>query len=217
MARTKSTKEEIIIEETPTEKVEPTKTTKTSTKTVDKRDEEIEALKKSLAEAMDLIKSMQTVATQKETKLGSDDNIVVISQCVGALTISTEGFGRGTVYDFLEFGEIQDIPFGDLKDIVRNNRSFAEKGYFYIANEEAVKQLRLERVYNKLLKNEDMLNLFNINPQTVIELYKLAPEGQKKVIIDLIVDKKLKGETVDANILLTLGELSGKDLIGIEA
>ena len=39
---------------------------------------------------------------------------------------------------------------------------------------------------------------------------------QKEIIIDKIVNKKLNHENVDANILLELGKLSGKNLIDVE-
>lgn len=184
-------------------------------------DIKLKSLEQQLAEAMKLITrlSEQTnVIKTKETteKIDSDELIPVISQCVGELTLTTEGNGSGTPYIFSEFGDIQDIPFGDLRDVVKNNKSFTTNGYFYIAHDEAVKQLRLTTLYKKLLKNEDMIHLFEKDANTIIELYKLAPDSQKQIVIDLVTDKKINGIAVDANVLMTLGQLSGKDLINIE-
>lgn len=178
--------------------------------------EQIEKLSKEKSVAEDLVKALQSNNKQEdESGLNADTDITVISQCVGELTLSTEGLGRGTRYSFLNFGEVQDIPFGDLRDIVKNNKSFAQNGLFYIVNDEVVSKLRLKQYYNRMISNEDMNTLFDKDANTFIELYKLATDGQKEVIINMIVDKKLKGETIDANILITLGQLSGKDLIGL--
>jgi hypothetical protein len=38
---------------------------------------------------------------------------------------------------------------------------------------------------------------------------------QKKIIVDTIIDKRSRGEYVDANVLMRLGELSGKNLVEI--
>ena len=37
----------------------------------------------------------------------------------GELNLATEGNGKGTIYNFKHFNQALDIPFGDLKDIVR--------------------------------------------------------------------------------------------------
>jgi hypothetical protein len=58
--------------------------------------------------------------------------ITVVSQCKGKLNLSTGGFGRGEIYTFLEFGQVLQIYYKDLKEIVKNNRSFYEQGLFAI-------------------------------------------------------------------------------------
>ena len=44
-----------------------------------------------------------------------------------------------------------------------------------------------------------------------------ACNEQKKIILDMVVDKKLNGEDVDANIVAQLSKACGKDLINIDA
>ena len=68
-----------------------------------------------------------------------------------------------------------------------------------------------------MLKPEDLKELFNKNPQAIVSAYELALDGQKKIILDMVIEKKSKGQPIDANILVKLGELSGKDLVNIEA
>ena len=50
-----------------------------------------------------------------------------------------------------------------------------------------------------------------------MEIYNNACNEQKKIILDMVVDKKLNGEDVDANIVAQLSKACGKDLINIDA
>ena len=168
----------------------------------------IKDLQKQMSE-LSKDKNIKPIKSEKNT-IELEDGITVISQCVGGLNL------LNGEYEFKEFGEIQEIPFEDLRKIVRVHRSFAENGLFYIVNDFVVKKLKLERYYTRLLNVEDMNNLFKLDCESVIELYNLSHENQKNVIVERVIDKKLKGENIDANILVQLGKLCGKNLLEIE-
>ncbi|MDD4804711.1 MAG: hypothetical protein PHN69_06130 [Candidatus Pacebacteria bacterium] len=196
-------------------------TTKEVKSNVDDKDAKLESLEQQLAEAMKLIAQLGVQSNNKETKntvekIDYDELIPVISQCVGKLCLSLDGKGNGTPYEFENFGEVLEIPFGELRTIVKNNKKFATDGLFYIADSKAVKELRLVAAYTKQLSKEDITSLLNKDANTVTSLYELAPDIQKEVIIDMVTDKCANGEKIDANILIALGKLSGKDLINIE-
>lgn len=148
-----------------------------------------------------------------EEELTSDTDIPVISLVTGGLTISTEGNGNGTVYRFENFGEIKDIPFGDLKDIVKNKSDFAKGGVYYIANEEAVKKLRLSRDYKNIISDEMFAHLLEEDSKVAIEAYKLAPKLQQEQVVSMIEDRLENGVEVDANILVKIGKLCGRDFM----
>ena len=172
--------------------------------------EQIEKLSKEKDIADKIIESFQS---KKEEELSQDEDILVISQTVGLLTLSTKGDGNGTLYSFPEFGYSQEIPFYDLKEICRNMPNFAQQGIFYIVNKQAVDKLRLTNYYNRILSNEDMLNLFEKDSETIVELFKLASELQKKQIIGLIEDKIINKENIDLNVLREIDELAGTILV----
>lgn len=148
---------------------------------------------------------------EEEEELNGDTEIMVISQTIGGLTISTEGNGIGTVYRFDKFGDIQDIPFSDLKEIVKNKPSFAKEGVYYIANEKAVKKLRLTSDYKNIISNDLFVHLLDENPDVVVEAYKKAPKLQKEQIISMIEDRIANKQEVDGNVLMKIGNLCGKD------
>ena len=49
-----------------------------------------------------------------------------------------------------------------------------------------------------------------------MDIYNEAGNDQKKIILDMVVDKKLNNEPIDANIVNELGKACGRDLMGIE-
>ena len=146
-------------------------------------------------------------------ELTSDTDITVISQTVGKLVISTEGNGIGTVYRFEEFGEVQDIPFGDLKDIVKNKPRFAKEGAYFICNPQAVKKLRLGNQYKNLIDDKTFINLFDKDAKTIVALYESAPKMQQEQVVSLIQDRLDNGLEVDGNVLIKIGQLCGRDFI----
>ena len=179
-----------------------------------------EELQKQLAELKaenDALKdNTQVEDNDKVEELTSDTDITVISQTVGKLVLSTEGNGMGTVYRFEEFGEVQDIPFGDLKDIVKHKPRFAKEGAYFICNPQAVKKLRLGTQYKNLIDDKTFTNLFDKDAQTIVALYELAPKMQQEQIVSLIEDRLEKKLDVDGNVLIKIGKLCGKDFLTTE-
>lgn len=176
-----------------------------------------EELQKQLAELKvenDALKDNTQVEDNDNTEeLTSDTDITVISQTVGKLVISTEGNGVGTVYRFEEFGEVQDIPFGDLKDIVKNKPRFAKEGAYFICNPQAVKKLRLGNQYKNLIDDKTFVNLFDKDAKTIVALYESAPKMQQEQVVSLIQDRLDNGLEVDGNVLIKIGQLCGRDFI----
>lgn len=97
--------------------------------------------------------------------------------------------------------------------IVSNMGEMIRAGSCWIADAEFVDTHNLTEVYKYLLSDETLKNLFDKDAKYVIESYKMANDNQKQIILDMIGEKIDSGEEVDANILLTIGKLSGRDLI----
>lgn len=219
MATVKTTKKTAtapIVEEAVTENVE-----EKSTNTVTLSTEQFKALMNRLN---DLEGKVKAQGVTKSVPSGNDRfynylevEVPVVSMCQGELNLATQGRGQGNIYTFTDFGQIMDIPFGDLKDIVQHNQRFANEGYFYIADEEVVKKLRKTSEYNKMLPPDVIENIFKNDANKIIDLYNMAPRGQKETIVEMIKNKRSQGIDVDANVLVKLGELTGIDFVGIEA
>ena len=191
--------------------------TTTKTKAVDDTQEQIKALQEQLAQLMAENKALKEkeVEVSEDEEITADTDIMVISQTVGSLAISTEGNGIGTVYNFEHFGEAQDIPVGDLRDIVKNKPNFAKEGVYYICNPQAVKKLRLNHQYENLIDKNTFANILDMDSKTVVALYQSAPKLQQEQIVGLIEEKIEKKQDVDGNILIQIGRLCGKDFLAM--
>lgn len=178
----------------------------------------IEEMQNQLAQLKAENKSLKNnqVEDIEEDEITADTDIPVISQTVGKLVISTDGNGVGTVYRFENFGDVQDIPFADLKDIVKNKPRFAKEGAYYIANAQAVKKLRLSKEYEHIVSNDIFAHILDEKSDVVIEAYKNAPKLQKEQIVGMIEDRLANNKEVDGNILVKIGKLCGKDFLRVE-
>lgn len=182
---------------------------------------QLEEMKKQLAELKAENESLKQVEDKKvedddEEEITGDTEIMVISQTVGSLAISTEGNGVGNVYRFSHFGELQDIPFSDLKDIVKNKRRFATEGAYYIANKEAVKKLRLDKDYERIINNDLFAHILDEDAKVIIRAYENAPDFQQKQIVGMIEERLAAKKDVDGNVLMKIGKLCGKDFLRSE-
>lgn len=108
------------------------------------------------------------------------------------------------------------FPEHEAKAILINTPNLIASGRVYITNAEFVKENDLEEIFSKMLNDTQLKTLLEKSPEEVLNIYDNVLDGQKKIIIDTIVNKKLNKQYVDANILMELGQRSGRDLMGIE-
>lgn len=206
------------------------KTTASTTKAKNvttESNEQIEALQKeneALQKQIEEIKAMLSQQTksneavaERSTKFLPEEDITVISLVPHKLNLATGRAGEGNLYEFMGMYEEQEIPWADLQAIIRipTGRKMAKNGKFFIANEQAVKSLRLTTDYKKILTPERIKEVLDANQGSLVELYKMAPDGQKQIIIEIIKEKRRKHVEMDMNDLHTIGELAGVDLVNV--
>jgi hypothetical protein len=183
---------------------------KTNTSNIS-RDKEFEDMKRQIAELSKALLKNEPVPTSG-TSIDLDEDIDVVSLCNNKLNLSTGGFGKGELYWFENFGEVKPIPFRDLKEIVKNNRTFLEKGYYYVESDKARKALRISRIYDNLPAAQDLINLLDKDIKTIkVILEKMTPE-QKTMISSVVVNKLYNNEKIDMNIVKEIGDSIGRDL-----
>ena len=200
-----------------------TTTAKSTAKDVDtvaleKLQAENAELKERMDKLMNMVENMPKQTDTNTSVLGTERDIPVMSLLPHQLNLTTQPYGQGTVYTFNSMYEELIIPYGDLKEIVRANRSMAQNGKFYILDEEAVVSLRLKGAYKTIIKPDELQKVLNNvgSAQQLIEIYKMAPQGQKQTIVEILKDKRLYNENVDMNVLSEISKISGVDLISNE-
>lgn len=202
-------------------------TNDTAKKEATKKDD-VKELKAQLKEQQKQIEQLMDMLTAQNSKaepevkpavvekddIGSDDEVLVISLVPNKLNMLDKD-GR-VIITFNGMYDEQYIDFASLRDAVNSHRDMALNGRFYIADERAVSKLRLRHHYEKVLTPKQFEDIINSNIDVAAELYKVAPKGQQKVIINIIKEKRMNGVDMDMNMLHKLSEVSGTDLVNVE-
>ena len=188
------------------------KTTKTDDVIIDKEKEELknklEELEKKFAELL-AKQGAQVVETPAQPK--AKKNIKIINLTRGEMYL------RGSrIHKFDKQFDSRVFTESEVRQIYANMPKTLAEGWVYIADKEMVEELELVDAYSTLLDEKTLKMLLEKNPKEVIEIYKNANDFQKNIIVGMIEDAKMHGRYVDANIVIEIGKLCGKELMDIE-
>lgn len=185
-------------------------------------DEEKEALKrqveeqrKQMEELMAQMKLMADMVSNKtpvvEKPVNEKKNITFVNMVKGGMNI------KGTRYYHMKNQfETKVLPETEARVVLNNMPNAIQSGLLYITDKEFVVENGLEDYYDGLINDKTLKTLLEKRCDEVVEIYNNANPEQKKIILDMVVARKLNGERIDANIVVELGELCGKDLQSIE-
>ena len=173
--------------------------------------EENEALKKQLAELQEQVALMTKMMNQTEEEKPvkkSNKTITFVNLTSGTLIL------RGSKIHEL-VGQFAKATFTEREAqlIVNNNINAITKGLCYIMDADFVEDCDLAPYYEHMLDDKTFKNLLNYAPDKIIDLYRNASSNQQEIIIAMIEDKMIHNQVIDANVLRTLSQLSGKDLL----
>lgn len=207
-------------------------TTKKKTETINSKegleniklvDKEKELLKEKLAsqekEMSDLKAQMEMLLKSLSNKEEKENNktknnkktIKFINMTTGGFTIrGTRLYHLDKQFDFQVFSE------SEARVIVNNMPNSIVNGQLYIADHNFVEECELDYIYESLIDDKTLKDLLNKSSEDVCEIYKNASDSQKKIIVDMITEKQINEEKIDANVLVDLGKLCGIDFMKIE-
>ena len=203
-----------------------TTTPKTTTKkatapTTPVVDTEKEQLKAQLAEQQRRIEEMmaqmqvlmqaQSNSTMPTKSVNSNKQIVFINMTSGGLNLK----GTRMYHIDNQFGA-KSVQESEARVIVANMPNTIAEGYVYIPDNEFLESCNMGGVYDGMLNDEQMKTLLNQDANYVCDVFENATDSQKRIIIDMVSDRQLNGNPVDANILVRLGKLAGVDFLDIE-
>ena len=203
-----------------------TNTPKTTTKkatapTTPVVDTEKEQLKAQLAEQqkrmeemmaqMQVLMQAQSNSTMSTKPVNSNKQIVFINMTSGGLNLK----GTRMYHIDNQFGA-KSVQESEARVIVANMPNTIADGYVYIPDNEFLESCNMGGVYDGMLNDEQMKTLLNQDANYVCDVFENATDSQKRIIIDMVSDRQLNGNPVDANILVRLGKLAGVDFLDIE-
>lgn len=146
---------------------------------------------------------------EDDIRISSDSYIKVMSLCPITLNLCTQQRGRGKTFTFNRMFEVKRILYGDLVDIMEVDRHFLEQGYFLIMNRKVVRKHGLDDLYRNILTKEKIEEIFKINESDAVNLFKSAGEKQQEFIIEMLIEKAIKNEPVDYNLIDRLSRVVG--------
>ena len=184
-------------------------------------DTEKEQLKAQLAEQqkrmeemmaqMQVLMQAQSNSTTSTKPVNSNKQIVFVNMTSGGLNLK----GTRMYHIDNQFGT-KSVQESEARVIVANMPNTIAEGYVYIPDNEFLESCNMGGVYDGMLNDEQMKTLLNQDANYVCDVFENATDSQKRIIIDMVSDRQLNGNPVDANILVRLGNLAGVDFLDIE-
>lgn len=191
-------------------------TTKEAEPKVDERDiklaeqaAELEALKAQMQAVLQAQMTNAQIAAEPKKK----KNVSIMSFAVGGLTLmGTRAIRIPKQFDTVSVSE------SEATAIVNNMPESARNGLFYILDADFIEENELSDAYKNLLDDKQFKQLLTQSSDYVVDIFKSASDVQKKIIINMIIDKKSHNLPIDANIVEQISKLSGVDFdMAIEA
>lgn len=143
----------------------------------------------------------------------ANSQIKVMSTCYGSLNLcNTSNRSVGKLLTFSKFGQIKSVLYHDLVDFVNNERKFAEQGYFYILDKNAVYSLGLSAEYDKLVDANIMNNILNYHDSEIHAIVSSMTRAQQETLVNLLADKLYNDENLDRNKIEIINKIVGIDI-----
>lgn len=111
-----------------------------------------------------------------------------------------------------KYCEIKPVLYSNLIDIVNQNRSFAEYGYFYILDDRAVYHLGLSNAYKSLVSGDIMNHIDEYSNEQIENILKNVRKEQKDTILYNLSLRLYNNEQVDVNKIKFIGDICGVDI-----
>lgn len=127
------------------------------------------------------LKVQEIMSIVKDTKFKDDDMIMVMNGCSGALTHRSPSTGR--VWDFLEFGQSQKLPYSELLTIRNNNPKVFKEGWMIILNPQIQDDFGLKDVYKNILTPDNVYKVFDLSNDELDVFIDNLPKGMKVTFI----------------------------------
>lgn len=97
-----------------------------------------------------------------------------------------------------EFGDVQEITFGELKTMKATYGRFFSQGWLIVEDEEAINHLGLGRTYGNMLEVEDLDEFFGASEDEMERILQNVPQGFKKSLA-VFARERIQDGRLDSN------------------
>ena len=149
------------------------------------------------------------MATQKKI---TNDYIVDVKNGTHGSLIYHSNRSLGYTVEWSEFGEVQQIEFGELVAMRGSQRRFFEQNWILIEDAEILKKLGVDRYYINALTTDNFDSVFKMSADEIKEKVSKMSDGLKESIRLRAVELIKSGELDSLSAIKALGEVLGCDL-----
>jgi len=154
-----------------------------------------------------------TVEQQKpKVRKQLDENLLVPIRSNVAGTLIYKSPRTGQIWEFSNYGDEDVIELKELRSMLNSQRSFLEKGWIKILDDEVVEYLNLERYQKKVLDREDIELLFEMEPEKIKETISGMSTNNKILVFEIAREKYLNGELRDIHVINAIQGALGQKL-----
>ena len=177
-------------------------------KQIDEQQKQMEELMAQMKLMAEMVSNRGDVVEKVSTE---KRNVTFVNMVNGGMNL------KGTRYYHIDkqFG-IKVVTDSEARVILNNMPNAIQSGLVYIKDVDFIRENGLEDYYDGLINDKTLQTLLDKKYDEVINIYNEANTEQKKIILDMVVDRRLKGENIDANIVVELGKLCNKNFMDIE-
>jgi hypothetical protein len=174
---------------------------------------EAEKAKELESQNVDVVEEVEEVVVKEKPqpkkatpkKLEEDDMVLVASYASG-LTKLTNNDKPFDEYIWERFGEVQEVRYGTLEQKKRKNGNDLFTKFVYVLDEQAVKQLGLEKVYSELKPPAELEKIINMSLEHSIKFVEGANDNMRLALREILINKVQNKENINAFNLIALAE-----------
>lgn len=116
--------------------------------------------------------------TPKEIPLNTI--VAVRNGCQGRLIYKSPKTGE--VFRWEEFGDVQDMELGELRNVRGANKKFFQKNWFMFDEPWVIDYLGVGQFYKSALTIDEFDELFTLSPEDIKKRLENVSEGQKRAV-----------------------------------
>ena len=164
----------------------------------------------ALKEAMELIAKMQEelailkeeksqpVSTVLQTSSPTSRKVKCVSIAHHPVNVSTQAKMNGKVFKFAKYGQVIQMKYDELLDVLASYPNTMASGLIYICDRDIIEDNGLEEAYENIyskdimdkivyLREESDAHLINLKESTIVKVVQLYKDGEKMDATALMV------------------------------